>query len=303
MNLIIDAHSHFMPPEVAEKTAFFKNGWSDAEKQLEMMDEHGIEKSLLVYPTSDAHLNIGGWKKLAEVYNRKINELVLKYPDRFIGACIIPFDDASGRDDILRSFQDHAFKAFSLASSYDGVYLDDDFFRPVFEYAQTYRIPVHVHAQIINPIGSERVKDPLLSPVLEYVFDVSMCLGKMMMSGTFLQFPDVKFIFPHYGGVLPIVKERFDSTYTMLRKRDFVKDLYKSPSEYFRNLYFDMSGSKSLASLICALEVADPSHILFGSDYPANQSLSSSIAVLQQAGLSKEDITKICNGNMLSLIN
>ncbi|MGE0267595.1 MAG: amidohydrolase family protein [Candidatus Omnitrophota bacterium] len=303
MNPIIDAHSHFMPPEVAENTAFFKNGWSDVDKQLNMMDEHGIEKSLLIYPTSDAHLNIGGWKKLAEVYNLKISELVRKHPDRFIGACIIPFDDVPGRDNTLRFFQDSVFKAISLASSYGGVYLDDDFFRPVFEYAQAHNIPVHVHAQIIDPIGSERVKDPLLSPVLEYVFDVTMCLGKMIMSGTFLQYPDVKFIFPHYGGVLPVVKERFDTTYVMLRKREYVKDLYKSPSEYFKNLYFDTSGSKSVAALLCALEVTSPSHILFGSDYPANQDPGPSIDALQQAGLSQEDVNKIRNGNMLSLFN
>ena len=70
-------------------------------------------------------------------------------------------------------------------------------------------LPIHVHPQIMNPIGEERVCDPLLTPVIEYVFDVTMCIGKLMMSGTFLKFPDVKFIFAHYGGVLPLVKERF----------------------------------------------------------------------------------------------
>ncbi|MBP9853688.1 MAG: amidohydrolase family protein [Candidatus Omnitrophica bacterium] len=303
MNQIIDAHSHYMPPEVAQNTAFFKQGWSDVGKQLEIMDQHGIEKSLLLYPTSDAHLNIGGWNKLAEIYNHKISEIIAKYPDRFIGACVIPFNDPMGRDSILKSFQNNNFKVLSLSSSCEGVYLDDDFFKPVFEYAQAKHIPIHVHAQIMNPIGSERVNDPLLSPVLEYVFDVSMCIGKMMMSGVFLQFPDVKFIFPHYGGVLPIVKERFDSTYGMLRKRNFVKDLSKSPSEYFKNLYFDTSGSKSVASLLCALEVTDPSHLLFGSDFPANQNISSSIDVLQQSNLSKDDIHKIRYSNILSLLN
>lgn len=303
MSLIIDAHSHFMPLEVAEKTAFFKYGWSDVTKQLGVMDDHGIEKSLLIYPTSDAHLNMGGWNNLAEVYNQKISEIVMKHPDRFIGACIVPFGDERGRDQLLRDFPNHPFKAFSLASSYNEVYLDDDFFKPVFECAQQYSVPVHVHSQIINPIGNERVEDPLLSPVLEYVFDVSMCLGKMMMAGTFLRFPDVKFIFAHYGGVLPIVRERFDSTYTMLRRREYVKDLSKMPSQYFENLYFDTSGSKSKASLLCALEVVVPSHILFGSDYPANQSLGPSIDVLSRAGMPQADVDKMRGGNMLDLFN
>lgn len=300
MTDIIDAHSHYMPSEVAQNTTFFKIGWSDIDKQLSVMDANGIGKALLLYPTSDAHLNMGGWGKLAEVYNAKINELVLKHQDRFIGACIVPFGDEKGRDDTLRSFQDNVFKVFSLASSYDGTYLDDEYFYPVFQYAQDGGIPVHIHSQIMSPIGEERVRDPLLSPVLEYVFDVSMCLGKMMMNGTFLKFSDVKFIFAHYGGVLPLVKERFDTTYAMLRKRGIVKDLSKLPSEYFNNLYFDVSGTKSIAALQCALEVTDSSHILFGSDFPANQNVSQSIAMIQDAPLSDEAKEEIMKCGILS---
>ena len=41
MSGIIDAHSHYMPPEVAKNTAFFKVNWSDLDRQLAVMDEHG----------------------------------------------------------------------------------------------------------------------------------------------------------------------------------------------------------------------------------------------------------------------
>ena len=160
-------------------------------------------------------------------------------------------------------------------------------------------MPVHVHAQIMNPIGEERVRDPLLTPVLEYVFDVSVCIGKMMMSGTFLKFPDVKFIFAHYGGVLPLVKERFDTTYSMLRRREFVKDLSKLPSAYFKNLYFDTSGSKSSASLACSLEVTDAGHILFGSDFPANQGVAEAIACIGQSIFSEENKRAILHNDLL----
>lgn len=279
----LDVHSHFMPPEVAQNTAFFKVGWSDLDRQLATMDQCGIEKSVLLYPTSDAHLNMGGWKKLCGIYNQKISEVVKRYPDRFIGGAILPPDDAAGLKDELKRAADLRFGIISLASSYNAKYLDDEIFFPVFEFAQASGVPIHVHPQIMNPIGEERLKDPLLSPVLEYVFDVSVCIGRMMMSGVFLKFPKVKFIFAHYGGVLPVVKERFDNTYQMLRKRNFVKDLGRLPGEFFKNLYFDTSGSKSAASLLAALEVTDASHILYGSDYPANQNLLESIKVIKNS--------------------
>lgn len=303
MPTIIDTHSHYMPPDVAQKTAFFKVNWSDMDRQLGLMDQCGIERSLLLYPTSDAHINMGGWSNLCKVYNEELGKVVKRFPDRLIGAGILPVDKPADFQKELSRIQGLGLKALSLASSYEAKYLDDPLFEPVFEFAQKNHMPIHVHPQIMNPIGEERLKDPLLSPVLEYVFDVSVCIGRMMMSGTFLKFPEVKFIFAHYGGVLPFVKERFDNTYQMLRKRNFVKDLTKNPGEYFKNLYFDTSGSKSPASLLCALEVTDASHILFGSDFPANQNLQESIATLSKCSLSQGQLQAILRDNSAALFS
>lgn len=300
MSNIIDAHSHYMPPAVAENTAFFKVAWSDVDRQLSLMDECGIEKALLLYPTSDAHLNMEGWQKVCETYNPAIADIIKAHEGRFIGAGILPADSPEQFNDELKRIRDLGLKVLTLASSYDGVYLDDEQFYGVYEFAREHNMPIHIHPQIMNPIGEDRVKDPLLTPVLEYVFDVSVCIGKMMMSGTFLKFPEVKFIFAHYGGVLPFVRERFDNTYMMLRKRNFVKDLSKLPGDYFRNLYFDMSGTKSKAALQCTLEVTDASHILFGSDFPANQNIPQSIAVIQDSSLPDEDRAQIMNNAILS---
>lgn len=297
---IIDAHSHYMPPEVARHTAFFRAGWSDVDRQLSLMDECGIAKALLLYPTSDAHLNMGGWQKLCAVYNLAIADVVRARAGRFIGAGILPADRPERFEDELRRIRDLGLKVLSLASSYEGVYLDDERFHAVYAFAREHRMPVHVHPQIMSPIGEDRVRDPLLTPVLEYVFDVSACIGKMMMAGTFLKFSEVKFIFAHYGGVLPLVKERFDNTYVMLRQRAFVKDLSKFPSLYFRNLYYDISGTKSKAALQCALEVTDASHILFGSDFPANQNVAQTIAGIQESPLPDEIKTKIFESAVLA---
>ncbi len=300
--MTIDAHSHYMPPEVAQHTAFFKEHWSDAHKQLALMDEHHINQSVLLYPTSDAHLNMGGWGPLCAVYNQKIADLVKGHHDRFIGAGIIPVDVPGAIANELKRIEDLGLKMISLASSYNGKYLDDPIFEEVFEFAQAKHMPIHIHPQIMNPIGEERVRDPLLSPVLEYVFDVSMCIGKMMMSGVFTKYPNVNFIFAHFGGVLPIVKERFDSTYTMLRRRNFVKDLGQNPSVFFKNLYFDMSGTRSNAALQAALEVTDVSHILWGSDFPANQNFKDSLGVINCALLSLPDRNFILGQNLSRLL-
>ncbi len=300
--MTIDAHSHYMPPEVAKNTAFFKEFWSDSGRQLKLMDENHVDQALLLYPTSDAHVNMGGWGNVCDAYNKGIADLVKQYPDRYIGAGIIPADNSAAIASELKRIHDLGLKIISLASSYNGVYLDDKMFDVVFEFARKNKMPIHVHPQIMNPIGQERVHDPLLSPVLEYVFDVSMCIGKMMMGGVFTRFPEVKFIVAHFGGVLPIVKERFDSTYSMLRKRNIVKDLGQLPSETFKNLYLDTSGTRSKGSLIAALEVVDLKHVLWGSDFPANQNFQDSLGVINCTILSNEERNFILGGNIAKII-
>ncbi|MDP8265686.1 MAG: amidohydrolase family protein [Candidatus Aceula meridiana] len=302
MTGIIDFHSHYIPPEVAQNTAFFKVNWSDIDKQLHAMDTQGIEKALLFYPAADAHLKMGGWANVCRIYNEKIASVANKHRDRFIGAGIIPVDTPSKILDEAKRIQTLGLKIFSMASSYEGKFLDDEMFYPLYEFAQAQNFPIHVHPQIIHPIGETQVKDPLLSPVLEYIFDVSMCVGKMMMEGVFDKFKKTNFIFAHYGGILPFVKERFDNTYKMLRTRNFVKDLGKNPGEYFKNLYFETSGSKSAGSLVCALEITDAKHILFGSDYPANQNVAASIDTIKNSSLSAQEKQAILGQNALRLI-
>ena len=299
--MTVDAHSHYMPPEVAQNTAFFKQFWSDIGHQLRFMDEHHIQRAVLLYPTSDAHVNMGGWPAVCAIYNQGIAAVVKKYPDRFIGAGILPADDPARIGPELKRVEDLGLRMISLASSYEGTYLDDELFYAVYEFARAKKMPIHVHPQIMNPIGEERVQDPLLSPVLEYMFDVSMCIGKMMMAGIFLKYPDVDFVFAHFGGVLPMVKERFDTTYQMLRRRNFVKDLTRNPSDYFKNLYLDTSGSRSRATLLAALEVTDVSHILWGSDFPANQNAHDSLGVISRTILSAQERNLICGNNLCRL--
>jgi len=300
--ITIDAHSHYMPPEVAQHKAFFKEHWSDADKQLRLMDEFHIDRALLLYPTSDAHLNMGGWQAVSHIYNQRLAQLVAAHQDRFMAAGIVPVDAPAAIKKELIYIKDLGLNLISLASSYEGKYLDDPMFDEIFSFAADNKMPIHIHPQIMDPIGIERVKDPLLSPVLEYMFDVSMCLGRMMMSGVFTRHPQVNFIFAHFGGVLPMVKERFDSTYAMLRRRNLVKDIGKAPGEYFSRLYFDMSGTRSVGVLQTALEMADEKHILWGSDYPANANFKDSLGVISKSILSLEQRNFILGENIQSLL-
>ncbi|MEW6170368.1 MAG: amidohydrolase family protein [Candidatus Omnitrophota bacterium] len=295
---ILDSHAHWFPKELAKKTTFFKVGWSDLDSFLSIMDKEKIEKSVLLYPTSDAHINLGSWDKLCSLYNEAIAKVVKLYPDRLIGAAILPADDPKKLLLEFRRACDLGLQALSLASSYEGKFLDDEMFYPVYEEAQKKNIIIFVHSQVINPIGFDRVKDPLLKPVLEYVFDVSMCTGKLMMSKTFNKFPDLKFVFAHFAGVIPFVQDRFDRVYTMLRSRNIVEDLGKLPTEILKNIYVDTSGVTKKSIIEFSLDFFGSKQVLWGSDYPAKKEVGETINSIKELNIDDKNKELILAGNL-----
>lgn len=296
---IIDAHSHYLPEEIVKVASFYNPSWMDVEAQLKSMEANGVEKAILHYPTTDAHIKLSGEEKACRIYNDGLAKVIKKYPHKFIGLGIVPTEDKEKMlYEFKRCIKELGIRGISLASSYDGVYLDDKCFYPLYEEAQEEKVPVFVHTQTINPIGFERVNDPLLTPVLEYVFDISICVSKMMMSQTFTNFPTLKFSFAHFGGVLPFLKDRFDTVYTMLRMRNIVKDLGKVPSEIFKNVYCDTSAVKSKNILKMALDTFGAEHLLWGSDYPANKDVSGSINVIRELDILEEQKENILGRNL-----
>ncbi len=286
---IIDTHFHLLPKEIAERASFYNKGWMDMNSHLNMMDSSNISRAVISYPTTDAHINANEKEiTVARLYNKKTAEVIRHHRDRFIGAAVIPLAEEKEMADELNRALDVGFKALSMATSYDGIYLDSDKFYPLFERASDAGLPIFVHPTTIKPIGIETVKHPLLTPVIEFVFDTTMCIGKLITSGTLRSFPKLKFVFANFGGATPFVKDRYDSTYNMLLSLGYVQDLGKLPTEFLKQLYVDTSGAISKTIIQCAVETFGAENILWGSDYPANKNVRQSIDAVLDMGISDE---------------
>lgn len=296
--MICDFHAHFIPQSIAQHTSFFKGVWSDRDALEAFLDKHDIQYAHLVYPSTDAHLKLG-WEALADTYNKEIAQLSKGNPERFICSAMVPLGAADTKERLSR-IQDDGFKSISLASSDSGSFPIAQF-KNIFSYLNKMNLAVFIHPQIINPIGFERVKDPLLMPVLEYSFDISMCLGLFMMEGIFSEFGNVKIVFSSLGGVVPFLKDRFDGVYAMLRARNMVKELGRPPSEILRSAYVDLSGIKSSDAIAVALDFFGEDHLLFASDYPANQDIESQLGALSVFDETVKE--KILQKNFLKLFS
>ncbi len=167
--MLCDSHIHFIPSQISEQTTFYKGIWSDKDKLYDFLDENKIDKAFLVYPSTDASLKLGSFKKEAKIYNQALAD-ILKENSKIIAACLVDIDDLSNIDSELEKLQRKGFSAVTIASSYKGKFITQKL-TPLFEAAQKHNLAIFIHPQTINPIGYERVSDPLLMPVLEYSFD------------------------------------------------------------------------------------------------------------------------------------
>jgi len=301
---IIDAHSHYLPKEIIRQASFYSEDWGNIERQLEFMDTTGVDLAILTYPTTDVVLKGKmGEVDVAKSYNDAIGQIVKRYPGRFLGTALLPlFDEKHMITELKRARDILGLKGISLASSYNGIYLDDERFYLLYEKVSEYNLPIFVHATTNNPIGSRRVVDPLLTPVIEFVFDITMCIGKLIMSSVFKEFPDLKFVFAHFGGVMPFIKERLDTTYRMLRKRILVRDISAMPSDYLKRIYVDISGSASPSAIMCTIEVMGIERIFWGSDYPANMDLLKSIETINGLDITERQKAQILGKNVERLM-
>lgn len=300
--MIIDAHSHWLPEEIILNAHFYHKGWGDIEAQVKMMEQSGITAAVLSYPTSDAHLKLGSFSMVAKIYNDNVAKIIKRYPKEFIGAAILPIDNSQEMvDEIKRATEELGFKALSLASSYNGRYLDDNLFLPIYKEAEKRNIPVFVHSQIVNPIGFDRVQDPLLTPVIEYVFDMTISIGKLLMSDVLRDYK-TKFVFANFGGAIPYLQQRFDATYSMLRGINFVKDLKGKPTDYLKNIYLDTGGNTIKSNFDLALELVGAKHMLWGSDWPAKKDAAGSIQAIKDLDISAEDKNNILGGNLQQIL-
>jgi aminocarboxymuconate-semialdehyde decarboxylase len=85
------------------------------------------------------------------------------------------------------------------------------------------------------------------------------------MDGFFDRFQKLKLIAPHGGGTIPFVSGRIDAFHRLTGPAK--ERITESPRKYFEQIYYDTVVYQQ-NSLQACIDLAGPSHVLYGSDYP-----------------------------------
>jgi predicted TIM-barrel fold metal-dependent hydrolase len=207
-----------------------------------------------------------GWDTTLEncqLLNDCTAKLQQDYPKRFVGLAHAPVLEAAGVREVERAVSQLGLKGVTISSQVNGLSLDAKEFTPFYDLIGKLGVPIFVHPAL-GPKGYALMTDYMLPWILTREFDLGVAVTRLIAGGVVERYPDLRFIFAHFGGGLAGYKERISrSSYRFKLPRSF--------DDYFDRLYFDMAGFEgSPIALRCALEVIKPERMVFATDYPQN---------------------------------
>lgn len=237
---------------------------SDVEAKLQVMEANRIGMTALSINDPGPEWFGDEGPAVARILNDYIAGIVRAHPTRFIGLCVLPLEDMSAAlDELKRCIQELGMKGILLYTNLAGKFPDEEMFRPMFAQAVAYDIPVLLHPA--KPITIDFVKGYEMTSTLGNMFENTIALTRIVMSGILDEFPTLKLVCPHLGGTLPYIVGRLDHQVQVLKRGP--KNLKKIPSEYLKQIWFDMVSPLPLAMKF-AYEFAGPDKLLYASDHP-----------------------------------
>lgn len=292
--LVIDAHIHWQPPTAVDnkgessrsRIAALPGGeqniaytWlRDIDWIVRTLEEAGVDMLVLNQVTS-----ISGGLETCKRLNDGYAEAILRYPNKLIMCGHIPLQaDHNVLDEIERCINDLGFKGMSLISSMPDVTLDSEKLWPIYEKISQLNIPIVVHPTIRYPLWGGGPKYEMRKTISRE-YEIAKTVVEVMY-GVLKDFPNLKFLMPHYGGGMPALKGRLRAWFEPdgWNVPDQLKKVEKTPRELdelglskafddlFDKLYFDMAGSGGgwLPMIKSALPAIRADRLCFGTDYP-----------------------------------
>jgi predicted TIM-barrel fold metal-dependent hydrolase len=305
---LIDVHSHIIPPfyleENRDRIAGSRGGeisrtwlgWTP-QQSLAAMDEHGVETSMLSLSTPGVWF---GNAEEARATARRVNdygaELVRSHPGRFGLFSAIPLPDTEGalREieyalDVLKA------DGIGLLTSYGDKWLGDPAYQPVLEELNRRKAVVFVHPTAPNCC---RTLMPGISTIMaEVPHDTTRTVISLLFSGTLTRQKDIRFIFCHAGGTVPVMATRM----TQYGPKDLAEKLPHGVDYELKRLYYDIAVSGYRPAIAALTGLIPTNQILFGSDFPY-RALGETADTMPQLGLSEADLDAIGRDNALVLL-
>lgn len=271
---LIDVHQHVIPNIYKDELARIgvlgsgENPWPawSVQRQLELMDELSIDATLISIASPGTYFgDLEFTRRLVKACNEAMEQIVSDNPGKFgaMGFVSLPDVHAACRDveyvlDVLKldgiNLQTHSGHRYLGHPEEDELYAELDRRRAV----------VFVHPQ--RPAVQNMPQYAFPAGYTELTFDTTRAITNMLYTGIQAKYPNIRWIMPHMGGVAPFLIFRLSGLDDDPKVHE---RLPEGVAAYLKRLYYDVAQSPSRLALHALLEVADPSRVMFGTDYPS----------------------------------
>ena len=274
---------------------------TDVEQRIEDMDRVGIDVEVVSLSTPNVFFTDAKHQpEVARLINDAYAALISAHPKRFKGFASIPMDAPDAAlTELHRALDELQLNGVVLLSNIGGKPLTSPEYQPFFEEANRMGLCIFLHPMI--PLNSEPFREYVLGPIVGFPFDTTLAVARMCYSGTFEQFPNIRWIIGHLGGAVPYLMERMDNGF-----RDFAEcreKIDKLPSVYLKQLYYD-TVSFSPYTLKMVRDIVGADHMVMGSDYPhLLGSIDRAVTSIEGLQITEQEKEEIFSGNALSILN
>ncbi len=259
-NWRIDVHHHVVPPRYADDSMPIKI--PDREAQLRSMDSWQIRAAITSLTPRVVLRNLDRLRDVARDCNEFQARMRQDQPSRFGSFALLPLPDVDGAlDEIGYALDVLRLDGVGLFSSVNDRYLGDASLDPVFDELNRRKAIVFIHPTHCEAPGHTGLHAPPF--VVEYVFDTTRAIVNLIYTGTLQRCPDIRLIVAHGGGTVPFLAQRI----AMMEGHRGAKNVTGVLSA-LRALYYETASATSAFALRSVQEIADPAHILWGSDLP-----------------------------------
>lgn len=268
---------------------------ADFDERLAWLDKQGMRRQI-VAPWLDVHgqeLPAAQGQDWVRRLNDAMAEAVAGSGGR-LGAHVAVHmsDTGAAARELERGHRELGMRGCMIPTHVPGRHLDDAAYDALWEAAEGLRMPVILHPTTGGPGG--------LIPGMEQfaglygkLIDTTAAATRILLSGVFDRFPDLRLVLVHGGGFLPYQTARLAQEQAGGALGQALQGL---ASEYVERYFFD-SVLMSPQALRLLLELAGKDHVLVGSDYPFTAGAPPLTSALQ-AAISDDAVTAaVCHEN------
>ena len=305
---VIAIEEHFTSPEL-RKVIPPRSG--PVQKKLDEMstlfikdmDEAGIDISVMSENNPAAgNLEPEASVAIAKASNDFLIGMIQANPKRFKGFAALPLPDPkAAADELERGVTKLGLLGAMIMGTSRGQFVDDKKFWPVFERAAKLDVPVYIHPSPIKPAIVEAFfhghAAPLQGSPLGFGLETLTHTFRLITSGLFDKYPNLKIIVGHLGETAPFTLWRTDHNLVNAGLK-----MPKSFSDYYKtHFWLTTSGAFSNSALACAIAEMGIDRIMFAVDWPY---IDASLGTkwLKAAPVSDKDRAAIFEGNARKLL-